>query len=98
MSTRTPPPQPVMLGEQADRTARRERAVERGDVRHPRRRQGSSFFFGENNSSTSPTQTGPGGVEVYVGSMGHGVQWDTVTEYHVAPVHRANMCKYTYHS
>ena len=27
-------------------------------------------------------------------SVGHGVQWDTVTEYHVVPVHRA-MCEYT---
>ena len=32
--------------------------------------------------------------EVFVGSVGHGVQWDRVTEYHVVPVHRA-MCKYT---
>ena len=34
------------------------------------------------------------GIEVYAGSVGHGVQWDTVTEYHVVPVHRT-MCKYT---
>ena len=34
-------------------------------------------------------------MEVYVGSVGHGVQWDTaVIEYHVVPVHR-KMCKYT---
>ena len=26
----------------------------------------------------------------YAGSVGHGVQWDTVTEYHVVPVHRAS--------
>ena len=35
-----------------------------------------------------------GSIEVYVASVGHGVQWDTVTEYHVVPVHRA-MCKCT---
>ena len=34
-------------------------------------------------------------VEVhYVGSVGHGVQWDMITEYHLVPVHRV-MCKYT---
>ena len=32
--------------------------------------------------------------EVYVGSMGPGLQWDPVTENHVVPVHR-KMCKYT---
>ena len=39
---------------------------------------------------TQPAQP----LEVYVGSVGHGVQWDIVTEYHVVPVHRS-MCKYT---
>ena len=35
------------------------------------------------------------GVEVhYVGSVGRAVQCDTVTEYHVVPVH-PTMCKYT---
>ena len=34
------------------------------------------------------------GLEVYVGSVGHGVQWDTVNEYHVVPVHHA-ICEYT---
>ena len=29
------------------------------------------------------------GLELFVGSVGRGVQWDTVTEYHVVPVHRA---------
>ena len=29
-----------------------------------------------------------------MGSVGRGVQWDTVTEYHVVPVH-CGMCKYT---
>ena len=29
-----------------------------------------------------------------VGSVGHGVLWDVVTEYHVVPVHHV-MCKYT---
>ena len=37
-------------------------------------------------------------LEVYVGSVRHGVQWDTegvqwdtVTKYHAVPVHRANV-------
>ena len=34
------------------------------------------------------------GIEVYVGSMGSGVQWDPVTENHLVPVYR-EMCKYT---
>ena len=29
-----------------------------------------------------------------MGSVGHGVQWDTITEYHVVPVHR-EFCEYT---
>ena len=29
-----------------------------------------------------------------MGPVGHVVQWDMVTEYHVVPVHRT-MCKYT---
>ena len=33
-------------------------------------------------------------LEVYVGSVGPGVQWDPVTENHVVPVLR-QMCKYT---
>ena len=32
-------------------------------------------------------------LDVYVGSMGPGVQWDLVPENHVVPVHR-EMCKY----
>ena len=32
----------------------------------------------------------PSRVEVYVGSAGHGVQWDVVTEHHVVPVHTLN--------
>ena len=36
-----------------------------------------------------------GRLEVYVGSVGHGVQWDAVTEYHSVPVHRANVCAST---
>ena len=35
------------------------------------------------------------GVEVhYVGSVGHGVQWDTVTEYHVVPGTSTNVSLY----
>ena len=34
------------------------------------------------------------GVEVYMGSVGHGVHRDTVTEYQVVPVHHT-MWKYT---
>ena len=50
-------------------------------------------------TSTSPMSRGVLGViGVYlryvVGSVGRGVQWDAVTEYHVVPVHHA-MCKYT---
>ena len=33
-------------------------------------------------------------IEVYVSSMGPGVQWGPVTENHVVLVHRT-MCKYT---
>ena len=33
-------------------------------------------------------------LEVCVVSVGLGVQWDMVTEYHLVPVHRV-MCKYT---
>ena len=34
------------------------------------------------------------GVDVYVSSVGHGVQWDTVTEHHIVLVHCA-MRQYT---
>ena len=36
-------------------------------------------------------------IEVYVGSVGHGVQWDTVTEYHVVPGTSRNV-QVHYHS
>ena len=37
-------------------------------------------------------------VEVhYVGSVGHGVQWDTVTEYHAVPVHQLNITIHRQH-